>query len=136
MKNKTIFLRTVLNKAKIRKHISRFYRYVSNISNSRYITLQTKIAYVENGSDKNKNIGSRFILDLESLDEIKYYSEYVITNINDILETNPEVLKSIAFEYAESDKEIYDKFISDIIHKKTFNERNFKHLNLNLNDLF
>lgn len=124
MKIKIVILRKKLNLESFKLHLRRLYIYLNKNIKSRYVSIQTMV------SKKNSNhttlLGKRFILDLESYEEKKFYIDYV-TSIY-VESDNVSNLKSIRFQYIESSETQYDSFIKEIIKNQILNtkENNIK----------
>ena len=128
MKNKIIHLRVILTIEIFKKHIRRFFIRIGNTTQSRYISIQTILNYKDKKVLNSFELGDRFIIDMESVDEKRFYNDYIVNIFqkSNIFQ-DPKLIKSINFVYIETDQSDYDIFVKNIarsIYNKNYNNKN------------
>ena len=128
MKTKIIKFRSVVNAELLRKHIRRFFIYLSNQTKSQYIDIHSTITYdIVGGYTENLQLSQRFIINMDANDEKRYYNEYIISKYqkSDISKDKSIKLREIQFHYIETNEDEYDNFIRNLI-KSAHNNRSDK----------
>lgn len=115
MKNKIVHLRVMLTIEVFKKHIRRFFIRIGNTTQSKYISIQTILSYKDKKVINTLDLGERFIIDMESADEKRFYNDYIVNiYIKSNIYLEQKLIKSIKFDYVETDQSDYNIFVKNI----------------------
>ena len=134
MKTKIIFFRESASLYKIKSNLSRCFNYFTSQLKSEYVNIQLCIKYKD--CEEPVDVCKTFIVNMEIVDERKFYSEYIVNNyikmVSKDLDEDLKNIRCLIFNYTESNASEYNTFIKNILN----NTRDTKTNLLDINSLF